>query len=174
MPDTRDQDVCYIGSTLDEAGGAACLMEWGTVQALLSPSEVLATARDLMAAAIQAETDIALVQAFREDVGADNRMLGEVLTMVRGHRAPPSGKVALRIEAVAGAKTGKPYVHIGRGSMKGELTPDEAREMATVWTQVAVAAQIDVRLRRALAKWDRLNPEEVELLFTYIQEAGGA
>lgn len=172
--DTSDETVCHIRSTLDDKGDPACLMEWGTVQALLLPPEVQATARDLMAAAIRAETDVALVHAFRIDVGSDDRMLGEVLAMVRGRRPAPSGRVALRIEAVAGARTGKPHVHIGRGSMKGALTPDEAREMAMAWTQAAVAAQIDVRLRRALEKWDRLNPEEIELLFTYIQEDSNA
>lgn len=161
--------VCHIRSTLDDAGKATCLMEWGPVQSLLEPAVVLATARDLMAAAIASETDIALIEAFRKDIGANDQVLAAVLKTVRGRRPIPRGKVALRIEAVAGAKTGRPYVHIARGSMKGQLDPDEARGMAAQWTQTAVAAQIDVRLRYALGEWGRLNVVEIEELFTLVQ-----
>lgn len=163
--------VCFIRSTTDDDGKAACLMTWGALRALLAPPVVLTTARDLMAAAIAAETDIALIEMFRKDVDADDRMLAAVLSSVRGRRPVPSGKAALRIKAVAGARTGRPYVHVARGAMNGELSPDEAREMALHWTEAAVAAQIDVRLRYALGEWDRLNVVEIEELFTRIQEA---
>lgn len=167
-----DLHVCQIRSTTDGEGGAACLLEWGPVQALLAPAVVLATARDLAAAAAAAELDVAMVQALREDLGADDQTLGLLVTMVRSRRPLPTTRVALRIEAIAGARTGQPLVHIGRGSMKGELSPDEAREMANVWTQVAVAAHVDVRLRHALRQWDRLAASEVEDLFALMQQEG--
>jgi hypothetical protein len=166
---TADDQVCSIRSTLDGHGNAACLMQWGPIEALLDPATVVATARDLMAAAISAETDIALVGAFREDLGADDQMLGVVLTKVRSRRPMPHAKVALRIDAVAGARTGLPLVHIARGSMKGELSPDEARAMAVHWIEAATAAQIDVRIRYALGEWDRLSAAEIEHLFTLVQ-----
>ncbi|MEU8907008.1 hypothetical protein [Streptomyces mirabilis] len=164
--------MCHIRSTIADDGTAACLLVWGPVQALLAPSMVLATARDLAAAAAAAELDISLVQAFREDLRADDQMLGELLTMVRSRRPAPVGRAALRVEAVAGARTGQPYVHIGRGSMKGALSPDEARQMAQHWTEAAVAAQIDVRLRYALGEWDSLTADEIDQLFTLIQQVG--
>lgn len=167
-----DPHVCHIRSTIADDGTAACLLVWGPVQALLAPPMVLATARDLAAAAAAAELDISLVQAFREDLRADDQMLGELLTMVRNRRPIPASRVALRIEAVAGARTGQPYVHIGRGSMKGALSPDEARQMAQHWTEAAVAAQIDVRLRYALGEWDSLTADEIDQLFTLIQQVG--
>lgn len=171
MPE-EERGGCWIESTLDDSGNAACLLRWGRIRALLTPSEVLATARDLMAAAISAETDIALIAAFREEFRADDQIVGTVLTEIRGRRPAPPGPAALRIHAVAGARTGKPLVHIGRGSMRGELTPDEAREMAVHWIQTATAAQIDVRLRYALGEWGRLNVVEVEELFALIQGVG--
>jgi hypothetical protein len=125
-----------------------------------------------MAAAIAAETDTALVAAFREELRADDQMVGTVLTEVRARRPAPPAPAALRTHAVAGARTGKPLVHIGRGSMRGELTPDEAREMAVHWIQAATAAQIDVRLRYALGEWGRLNVVEIEQLFALIQGVG--
>ncbi|WP_262059710.1 hypothetical protein [Streptomyces sp. STR69] len=165
-------DGCWIESTLDDTGKAACLLKWGPIRALLMPPVVLATARDLMSAAISAETDIALIGAFREEFRADDQMLGTVLKEVRERRPVLPTPSALRIHAVAGARTGKPLVHIGRGSMRGELTPDEAREMAVHWIQTATAAQIDVRLRYALGEWGRLNVVEVEELFALIRGVG--
>jgi hypothetical protein len=167
------QSICHIRSTIDDDGNAACLLEWGPLQALLKPPTVLATARDLMAAASAAETDIALVDALRRDLKLDDDTAGFMLTAVRSRRVPPARKPALRIAAVAGAMTRQPYVNIARGSMTGQLAPNEAREMAQHWTETAVAAQIDVRLRYALGEWDRLNAVEIEELFTLIQKAAG-
>jgi hypothetical protein len=167
-----DPDVCHIRSTLDDRGRAACLMQWGPIQKLLKPDVVMTTARDLMAAAIAAETDIALIRVFRSGIKLDMTTIGRVVRDIRAERPAPTGKSALRIEAVAGANTGLPYVHIARGSMAGQLSPDEARDMALAWIQTATAAHIDVRLRYALGEWDRLNVVEIEELFTLIQKAG--
>jgi hypothetical protein len=164
--------VCHVRSTVDGSGKAAVLLEWGPLQVLLDPEVVVATARDLMAAAIAAETDIALIEAFREEFKADDQMLGMVLSNVRGRRPVVRAKVALRIEAVAGARTGLPLVHIGRGSMRGELSPDEARVMATRWIETATAARIDVRMRYALGEWNKLSPAEIEELFALVQKVG--
>jgi hypothetical protein len=54
--------------------------------------------------------------------------------------------------------------------MKGQLSPDEAREMALQWTQAALAAQLDGKLRDALGTWGRLNVVEIEDLFTLMRE----
>lgn len=171
MPEpARDHQICFIRSTVD-VGKAACLMEWGPIQALLQPDVVLTTARELMAAAVAAETDIALVETFREEISITrDSALATILGAVRRRRPAPTGAVALRIAAVAGATTGKPFVHIARGSMAGSLSPDEARAMAMHWTQTAVAAQIDVRLRYALGEWDHLLPADIERLFALVQE----
>ena len=171
MTDTR---TCWIRSTLDDDGKAACLLEWGPLQALLTPEITLTTARDLMAAAISAETDIALIEALRGSLDLGDDILGVMIEAVRTRRPAPAGKAALRISAVAGAKPGKPYVNIARGSMSGQLTPDEARGMAMHWTQTATAAVIDVRLRYALGEWDRLDIMEIEELFTLLQKAQGS
>lgn len=169
-----EQYVCHIQSTLDDQGKAACLLEWGPIRTLVTPAVALATARDLMAAAIAAETDIALIEALREDIDADDQVLAAVLDAVRGRRPVPPATVALHIAAIAGANTGLPLVQIGRGSMSGQLSPDEARAMAVHWIEVATAAVIDVRLRYALGEWDRLNVVEIEELFALVQKAQGA
>ncbi|MFF9097586.1 hypothetical protein ACF1AX_31245 [Streptomyces sp. NPDC014802] len=166
QPDT----VCSIRSTTDPKDGtAACLMEWGPIEALVKPSAVLTTARDLAAAAAFAETDVALLSVLRDELQLDDSTLGFMMRDIRARRPIPPAPSVLRVHAVAGANTGLPYVHISRGSMKGELSPDEAREMAVQWTEAAVAAQIDVRLRYVLGEWGHLTAGDIDRLFTLLQ-----
>ncbi|WP_329597778.1 hypothetical protein OIE43_18900 [Streptomyces pseudovenezuelae] len=165
-----DEDVAYIRSTIDPATRkAACLLKWGRGEALLTPEVTLTTARDLTAAAAHAEADVAFLAYCREDLKVDLRTAGFMLRDIRARRPTPTGKTALRIEALAGARTGNALVHIGRGSMKVELTPDEAREMAGHWTEAAVAAQIDVRLRYVLGEQPSLGPGDLEQIFAKLQ-----
>jgi len=172
MPDlpTGDGHTCYISSALDSQGRAACLMQWGTITALLTPEATLTTARDLMTAATHAETDIAFIKAFRQGFKTDPDTIGLMLRDIRAGRPPLPGRAALRIEAVAGAETVQPYVHIARGSMKRALDPDRARQMALHWTEAAIAAQIDVRLRYALGEWGHLTPADTAHLFELMRE----
>jgi hypothetical protein len=173
VSDQIDTDfVVYVSSSLDDDGKAAVLMQWGAIQAVLTPEVTLTTARDLMAAASAAESDIALIRTGREVLNLNDATIARLMQDVRARRPKPQGKTALRIEAVAGMKTGQPYVNIGRGSMKRQMDPDTAREMASHWIQAAVAAQIDVRLRYALGEWDRLNVVEIEELFTLMRQTG--
>lgn len=164
-------DVAWIRSTIDpRTRKAACLFRWGpAAEVLLTPEVVLTTARDLMAAAAHAEMDIAFLDWCRTKLEADTVTAGHMLLDIRQTRLSPPGKAALRISAVAGIKTGKPYVHIGRGSMKGELTPDQAREMAGHWTEAAAAAQIDVRLRYVLGEHPGITEDDIEQIFERLQ-----
>lgn len=165
-------DTIWIRSTIDpDTRKAACLLEWGTIQALLQLDVVLTTARDLMAAAAHAEADVAFLAWCRQTLKVDIRTAGHMVLDIRAGRPAPAGKTALRIEALAGIRTGLPLVHVSRGSQKGELSPDEARQMAQQWTEAAVAAQIDVRLRYALGEWDHLTPSDIDRLFELLQKA---
>lgn len=165
-----EEHVAYIRSTVDpDTRKAACLLRWGPVETFLTPEVTLATARDLMAAAAHAEADIAFLGWCRHTLKADLNTAGHMLLGIRAGRPAPGDKVALRIEAVAGLKTGRPIVRVGRGSMKGDLDPDEARQMARHWTEAAVAAQIDVRLRYVLGQHSSLTPGDVEQVFRDLQ-----
>jgi hypothetical protein len=57
--------------------------------------------------------------------------------------------------------------------MKGALTPDEARTMALHWTETALAAQIDARLRYVLGEYPQLGTSDVEDIFAGLRRAGG-
>ncbi|MDX3629030.1 hypothetical protein PV728_01635 [Streptomyces europaeiscabiei] len=171
MNDAGDAHTCYIRSTIDPHDRtAACLLNWGSMEVLLTPETVLNTSLDLMAAAAAAETDVAVIKVFRTKLQLDLNTIGRMVLDIRAARDHRTGKTALRISALAGARTGKPLVHIARGPKKGELTPDEAREMAQHWTEAAIAAQIDVRLRYALGEWDHLTPADIERLFSILQK----
>lgn len=163
-------DTVTVQSTTDD-GKPAVLMRWGRIEAVLTPETALTTARDLMAAASNAEADIALITTCRDVLQLNDGQLGLFLRDVRSRRSHTPGQTALRIEAVAGANTGLPYVHIARGSMKAQLDPDTARTMAQHWVETAVASQIDMRLRYALGEWDRLTVVEIDELFALIQKA---
>ncbi|MBK3630521.1 hypothetical protein JHN59_38145 [Streptomyces sp. MBT49] len=166
-------DTIWISSTQDPATQeAACVLGWGTTEALITPEATLATARDLTAAAAAAEADVALIRSLREDIHADDTVIAGMLHAVRTRRALPTGpRAALRIHSVAGAKTGLPYVHITRGSHKAELDPDTAREMAGHWTEAAVAARNDVALRRVLGDHPALTLGDIDRIFGQLQAA---
>lgn len=169
-----DEDIVRIESTIQASTGKArCRMLWGDLDVVLEPEVALNTARDLMAAATRAETDIAIIRVLRDRVGMGTQPIGVMLRDIRIAREMPALKVALRIEAVAGASTDQPYVHIGRGSLSGSLSPDRARTMATDWIAAAVASQIDVRLRYVLGEYDQLTPDDIENVFTGIRAAAG-
>lgn len=163
-------DDAWIRSTIDpDTRKAACLLRWGRIEALLTPETTLTTARDLMTAAAYAETDIALLDWCRHSLKIDANTAGHMALDIRARRPAPTGHSALRIEAVAGVKTGKPYVNIARGSMKAQLDPDGARDMAGHWTEAAIAAQIDVRLRYALGEHPGITDSDIEQIFVRLQ-----
>jgi hypothetical protein len=167
------RDLLTIESGITETGNAVCCVRWDGGSVLLDPPVVLATARDLHSAATRAETDIALIEVLRDKARMGTQPIAAMLRDVRAARPLPAAKVALRIEAVAGANTQRPYVHIARGTMKASLSPDAAREMAGHWIEAAVAAQIDARLRYVLGGRDELTPADIDDIFASMRRAAG-
>lgn len=170
---SSDDNVNIYSGVHPGTGAAICVLEWGPVHSVLEPAVVLNTVRDLQAAASRAETDIALIRVLQDRLSGNIQATAAFLRDVRTERPMTPGKSALRIEAVAGAGTGMPYVHIGRGSMKGSLSPDEAREMALKWTETAVAAHNDARLRYVLGEYPQITPADVEGIFAGLRRTGG-
>lgn len=168
-----DAESILISSAVDpDTARGACLVKWGPLQVMLSPELVLNTARDLVAAASNAEADIALIGVLTH-ARLGTHAIADILRSVRAERGMTPGTSALRVEAVAGANTGRAYVHIGRGSMRNSLSPDEARTMALAWTETAVAANTDARLRYVLGEYPQLSPDDVAGIFTGLRRAGG-
>jgi hypothetical protein len=104
-------DNFTIASGVDpETGKGVCNLAWGPIRRLLDPAVVLITARDLQAAAVRAETDVALIHVLRDRMELDMSTTAAFLGDVRTQRPMLPGKSALRIEAVAGYHTGLPQV----------------------------------------------------------------
>lgn len=168
-----DAESILIRSGVDpETGAGLCFLTWGKLRVKLDPQLVLNTARDLHAAAARAESDIALFRVLSA-VPIDTHIVAGVVRDVRNERGMLPGKSALRIEAIAGLHTGLPYVHAARGSQKHRMSPDEARAMALAWTETAVAAYSDSRLRYVLGEYPQLSPADVDGIFTGLLRAGG-
>lgn len=168
-----DEELWIESAVHAVTGEPGCILRWGTIETALPPDVVQATARDLFAAATHAETDIALIRLMRDQVRMDLPAIGAMLRDVRLARPMPNAKVALRIQAVAGAGTDLPYVHIARGTQKGSFTPAEAREMAGHWIAASVAAQLDARLRRVLADLDQITNDDINAIFTSLRNGAG-
>lgn len=168
-----DEDQINILSGVHpDTGAAVCVLDWGPIGVSLEPQLVLNTARDLHAAAAGAESDIAMIRVL-QDMTGNIQATATIVREVRGHRPMTPGPSALRVEAVAGVGTGLPYVHIGRGSMKGSLSPDEARDMALHWTETAVAAYNDARLRYVLGDFPQLSNDDKDGIFAGLRRTGG-
>lgn len=169
-----DEDQINILSGVHpDTGAAICVVEWGPLHVVLDPEVVLTTARDLHAAACNAEADIAMIRVLDTQLGGNIQATAALVRAVREQRPVAPGRSALRIEAIAGVATGLPFVHIGRGSMKGSLSPDEARDMALHWTETAVAAHNDARLRYVLGEYPQLSTDDMDGIFAGLRRTGG-
>lgn len=168
-----DDSVNIYSGVHPDTGAAICVLEWGPISVALEPELVLNTARDLHAAACSAESDIAMIRVLRDMTRGNLEATATIVREVRGQRPITPRPSALRIEAVAGHATGQPYVHIGRGSMKGSMSPDEARDMALHWVETAVAAQNDARLRYVLGEYPQITPADVDGIFAGLRRTGG-
>lgn len=170
---TDDDEIHILSGVHPDTSAAICVLEWGPIRVALEPQLVLNTARDLHAAAAGAESDIAMIRVL-QDMTRDNiQATATIVREVRAQRPITPGPSALRIEAVAGVATGQPYVHIGRGSMKGSISPDEARDMALHWTETAVAAHNDARLRYVLGDYPQLSNDDRDGIFAGLRRTGG-
>lgn len=173
---TDEDQINILSGVHPDTGAAICVLEWGPISVGLEPQLVLNTARDLHAAATGAESDIAMIRVLENRLGGNMQATAALVRDVRAERgllAIVAGRPALRIEAVAGVATGLPYVHISRGSMKGSLSPDEAREMALHWTETAVAAHNDARLRYVLGDFPQLSNDDKDGIFAGLRRTGG-
>lgn len=170
---TDEDEIHILSGVHPDTGAAVCVLEWGPMTAVLEPELVLTTARDLHAAACNAEADIAMIRVLQDMMRGNIQATATIVREVRAQRPVTPGRAALRIEAVAGVATGMPYVHIGRGSMKGSMSPDEARDMALKWTETAVAAYNDARLRYVLGEFPQLSNDDKDGIFAGLRRTGG-
>jgi hypothetical protein len=172
-PENVNEIITINSATHPETGKAICIIKFGHMRKMAEPDIILNTARELNAAAEAAEIDVALMKVVLDDLELPDAACAAIMSKAREARPMPGGKVALRIEAVAGYHTRKPYIHVGLGSTKGSLEPNEARQMAQHWTEAAVTSHFDARLRYVLSDFDQLTEHDIENIFQGMLKAGG-
>jgi hypothetical protein len=137
-------------------GEPLVVMHWAHKVKPYPVDRVLATARDVYAAAAAAEADAAVFATATGSLGVDERTAAMLMRDVREHRTAlqerGGAKPVLRVGAVFGAKTRRALVQFHSGSLNITISASEARENATRMVEAAVAASIDVRFRYALGE----------------------
>lgn len=166
---TGKDETIHIQSCRD-ADPPSCEISWGPLQFYAPVHDVRLTALDLVTCAAYAEMMMKLVgigmppdkvSAFTTDLLADSqrRMFGTATTV----KLLPAG-ASKRREAL---------VLVTRGSMKGMLSPAEARDMSLAWLETAEASESDAMVLEALEEsFPDLAPAEE--LFAALRRLRGA
>lgn len=157
-PEGDDLEHIWITSAADPTTGApACFVVWGEKEKLVSADRIIATCRELHAAAAAADDEVVLLSVLMA-AKLSREVLYAMLMDLRTRRVNlrlgmfEGAKPILRIGAFAGADTGKPLVSIELGSNKLIMTSEDARKTASDWYSTAVASILDVRIRHTLAE----------------------
>ena len=164
---TDDGESIWIESTRGPDDEPACLITWSALQYYAPVDDVRETAIDLVTCAAYAEMMMTLivevnlpanvVSQFTTDLlsGRDKRYFGAKTTMM----LMPAGS----------SKRKEPLVLLNRGSLKGAVSPDEARAMALRWLAVAEATESDQLVSEALRATGSTEYEQ-EKLFGYLRK----
>jgi hypothetical protein len=140
-------DSIWVESTLNPDGEPACGISWGPLQCYAPVPDVRETAIDLVTCAAFSEMMMELVRA-----GIPPGTVSQFATsLLSGREKRHFGATTTMTLAPAGSSARKEaLVLLKRGSLKGALSPDEAREMAMHWLAVAEATESDQLLAEAL------------------------
>jgi hypothetical protein len=145
---TSPGDTIWIESTLNPDGEPACGLTWGALQWYAPVPDVRETAIDLVTCAAYSEMMMEMVTGAGIPPHVVSGFAGILLS---GRDKPFFGAATTMTLLPAGSsKRRQGFVLLKRGSLKGELFPDEAREMAMHWLAAAEATEADQLLAEAL------------------------
>ena len=161
-----ENDGIWIQSTRGPDDEPVCEVTWGPIQCYADVADVRETAIDLVTCAAYAEMMMTLVTR----VGLSAAVVSQFTTeLLDGRDKRYFGTKATMTMLPAGStKRGAALVLLKRGSMEGELSPDEARTMALAWLSVAEATESDQLVSEALAATSA--GVDQERLFGYLRE----
>lgn len=160
-------DSIWIQSTRGPDDEPVCEITWGPLQYYAPVADVRETALDLMTAAAYAEMMMTLVTRVNLSADVVSRFTTELLSG-RGKRFF-GAKTTLTLLPAGSTKRRKALVLLTRGSLKGEVSPEEARAMALRWLAVAEATESDQLVSEAL-RATGVGEESQEGLFAYLRE----
>lgn len=157
----------WIASTRGPDDQPVCELTWDGLDWYAPVEDVRETAADLMICAAYAEMMMTLI--VRAGVPAD--VVSQLTTdMLSGREKRFFGaKSTLTLLPAGSSKRKQALVLLKRGSLKGELFPDEARTMALRWLAVAEATESDQLVSEAL-RTTGVPGDTQEKLFAYLRE----
>jgi hypothetical protein len=162
-----DDDGIWIASTRDPDNEPVCEVTGGGVRCYAPVGDVRETAADLMTCAAYAEMMMTLIT--RAGLGAD--VVSQLATDMLGGREKRffGAKTTMELLPAGSSKRKQALVLLKRGSLNGEVTPDEARVMALEWFAVAEATESDQLVSEAL-RATGVPADTQERLFAYLRE----
>ena len=165
-----DDETIRIESTRDPDRERACLIEWGGLQCYASVADVRATALDLVTCAAYAEMMMKLV-----DVGLPAAQVSAFASDLLSDAGRTSFGTATTLDLLpaGSSKRREALVLVSRGSMRGALSPYEARGMALQWMETAEATESDCLVATALTSALGATDEDAEALFAALRKLRG-
>ena len=162
-----DSDSIWIESTRGPDDEPCCLITFGPLQAYASVDDVRTTALDLITCAAYSELMMTMVVKVSLSAGVVSRFATELLS--GAGRSYFGAKTTLTMLPAGSTKRREALVLLKRGSRAGELSPDEAREMALRWLAVAEATESDQLVSEALRATGS-DEAAAEKVFGYLRE----
>jgi hypothetical protein len=159
-------EAIWIESTRGPDDKPVCHLTWGRVRCYPPVAAVRLTAIDLVTCAAYAEMMMKLVNLGLA-AGQVSAFTTDLLRDSKRHRFGDPSTMSL---LPAGSSKGREaLVLLTRGTLKGALSPDEARAMALQWLEVAEAAESDQLVSEALRATGS-GEGQAETLFAYLRE----
>ena len=165
-----DDESIWIQSTRDPDREHSCQLDWGPIQWYAPVADVRSTALDLVTCAAYSEMMMKLVgiglpaaqvSAFTTDLLSD------------AGRTQFGAGTTLDLMPAGSTKRREALVLVSRGSMRGALSPHEARQMALRWMETAEATESDCLVATALTSALGATDEDAEALFAALRKLRG-
>ena len=162
-----DNDSIWIESTRGPDDEPVCQISWNGLDWYAPVDDVRETALDLMTCAAYAEMMMTLITRVKLSAGVVSQFTTDLLD---GRAKRFFGaKTTITLTPAGSSKREEPLVLLGRGSLRGALSPYEARAMALRWLAVAEATESDQLVSEALRATGS-DEAAAEKLFGYLRE----
>lgn len=161
-----------VSITAGRTSPPTCLITWDVKELKITCSQVRDLAAAMMAAAARAEAEAAVVATLRRAHVGDQGV-GVFVADMRAHYDPRilGTKDALTLVPGVSLFDGTPFVHANMSPYEpSRWSPEELRDTAAEWTQVAEAAERDSILTYALAEATDLTKQDIERLFGVMRD----
>jgi hypothetical protein len=167
----RATDSIWIESLRDQHGlGNACQISWANREWLADVEAVRTTAEDLFTCAAYADL---IGELIRLGMGADH-ISGMLGSMLVGRDRRYFGDKSTLILTPGGSTAHKAgVVVVKRGSLVGELSPEEAQKMGRNWLATAEASEADTLFSEVLRRAGWMGGPELDALFGLLHDIRG-